>query len=51
MNYFLIYLSYRMGLTGEVMDQHSDLVKRAMSLNNASVGEFHQARMLHVRKL
>jgi len=40
-----------MGLTNDIMDQHSELVKRAMSLNNASVEEFHKARMLHVRKL
>jgi hypothetical protein len=40
-----------MGLTSEIMDQHSELVKRAMSLNNASIEEFHKARMLHVRKL
>lgn len=40
-----------MGLTSDIMDQHSDLVKRALSLNNASIQEFHNARMLHIRKL
>jgi ribosomal protein S15 len=40
-----------MGLTGEDMKEHSDLVKRALDLNNASIDEFKQARMLEIRKI
>jgi small subunit ribosomal protein S15 len=40
-----------MGLSGEDMSKHSDLVKRALSLNNASIEEFKNARMLEIRKV
>lgn len=40
-----------MGLTSEDMAQHSALVQRAFSLENASVGEYHKGRMLEVRKM
>ena len=42
---------FRNGLASEDLANHSDLVKRAMSIDNASIGEFRQARMLEIRKL
>lgn len=33
------------------MDQHHPLVRRAFSLDNASIGEFKKARMLEIRKI
>jgi ribosomal protein S15 len=40
-----------MGLTGEDMKEHSEPVKRALDLNNASISEFRKARMLEIRKI
>jgi small subunit ribosomal protein S15 len=40
-----------MGLTNDDMQQHHPLVQRAMSLDNASVSEFKQARMTEIRKI
>jgi small subunit ribosomal protein S15 len=40
-----------MGLTESDISQHSELVQRAMSLNNASIEEFKKARMLEIRKM
>ena len=39
-----------MGLTEEDISQYNPLLKRAFSLDNASVKEFHQARMIEIRK-
>lgn len=33
------------------MNQHHPLVQRALSLDNASIGEFKKARMLEIRKI
>jgi ribosomal protein S15 len=40
-----------MGLTQEDMKHHHPLVQRALSLDNASIGEFKKARMLEIRKI
>jgi hypothetical protein len=40
-----------MGLTEEDMQYHSTLVSRALSLDTASVEEFHKARMLEIRRM
>lgn len=40
-----------MGLTSEDMKDHHPLVQRALSLDNASIGEFQKARMLEIRKI
>jgi ribosomal protein S15 len=40
-----------MGLTEEDMKQHHPLVQRALSLDNASIGEFKTARFAEIRKI
>ena len=40
-----------MGMTEEDMKQHHPLVQRALSLDNASIGEFKKARMLEIRQI
>jgi len=40
-----------MGLDKEDVEKHSPLVQRAMSLNNASIGELYKARMREIRKI
>lgn len=42
---------FRGGLTSEDLEGHDPLIKRAMSIDNASIGEFKKARMIEVRKL
>lgn len=42
---------YRNELSSMDLDGHEKIVKRAMSLDNASIEEFRKARMLEIRKL
>jgi hypothetical protein len=42
---------FRNGLSAEELEGHSPLVKRAMSIDNANIKEFRQARLLEIRKL
>lgn len=40
-----------MGLDEKDLSRHDALVKRAMSIDNASIGEFKKARILEIRKV
>lgn len=42
---------YRNDTTAKELEGHHPLLKRALSIDNASIGEFRQARMLEIRKL
>lgn len=42
---------YRNELSSMDLEGHEKIVKRAMSLDNASIAEFRKARMLEIRKL
>lgn len=42
---------YRNNISEEDLIGHNDLLKRAMSIDNASIKEFRQARLIEIRKL